>query len=212
MTIQGFWYEPLIIMSDVQPKNGSNSMEAQPRQVLTPEEYLANERLAEFRSEFVEGEVIPRVGSNRHHCQIATNLLATIGGQLRDSPFDIYSANLRVKIVKIGAFVYPDLLVELREAICGDDDDDVVQNPTLIVEILSPATEAFDRGRKFEHYQTIESLREYLLVAQEPQRIELYTRRAANEWLYTEFRQPDDIVRLESIGCELLVRDVYHKV
>ena len=81
-----------------------------------------------------------------------------------------------------------------------------------VLEVLSKSTESYDRGRKFEHYQAIESLREYMLVAQEPQRIELYTRRSANEWLYTEFRQPDDIVRLESIGCELLVRDVYHKV
>ena len=89
---------------------------------------------------------------------------------------------------------------------------DVLLNPVLIIEVLSKSTEGYDRGKKFEHYQTVESLREYLLVAQEPHRIERYTRRSMNDWMYTDFRQPDDVIRLESIECELKMSDVYLKV
>jgi Uma2 family endonuclease len=138
----------------------------------------------------------------------------------------VFANEMKVRITKPGLhlykesgnaadkpeYTYPDLVVTCGEEQYFDDYGDVLLNPILIIEVLSKSTEIYDRGRKFEHYQTIESLREYMLVAQETQRIELYTRRSANEWLYTEFRQPDDIVRLESINCELLVREVYHNV
>jgi Uma2 family endonuclease len=166
-------------------------------------------------------------GATRKHIRVVTNLSFRLEGQLLDRPCNLYANEMKVLIPSTGLhlyspsesarvstpdYTYPDLVVTCGEEEYLDEKSDVLQNPVLIIEVLSKSTESYDRGRKFEHYQAIESLREYMLVAQEPQRIELYTRRSANEWLYTEFRNPDDIVRLESIDCELLVRDVYLKV
>jgi Uma2 family endonuclease len=89
---------------------------------------------------------------------------------------------------------------------------DTLLNPMLIIEVLSKSTEAYDRGGKFEYYQTIESFQEYVLISQEPFRVEQYVRKTKNEWTYFEFRQPEDVVKLNSIDCELVLQDIYHKI
>jgi Uma2 family endonuclease len=90
--------------------------------------------------------------------------------------------------------------------------EDTLLNPMLIIEVLSKSTEGYDRGGKFEYYQTIESFQEYVLISQEPFRVEQYVRKTKNEWTYFEFRQAEDVVKLNSIDCELVLQDIYHKI
>jgi Uma2 family endonuclease len=201
-------------------------MNVQPQSATTPEQYLANEREAEFRSEYFGGEVFALAGASRRHIRVVTNLLFRLESQLLTGPCNVYANDMKVRIPNSGLYLlgekenkvdapdytYPDIVVSCGDEEFLDEEGDVLLNPVLIIEVLSKSTESYDRGRKFEHYQSIESLKEYLLVAQLPQRIERYTRRSVNEWLYTDFRSPDDIIRLESIDCELLMSDVYHKV
>ncbi len=185
-------------------------MSTQRDRFLTPEEYLAIERAAETKSEYFAGEMFALAGASRKHVRIVTNIVAELSVRLEGGPCEVYSSDLRVRVSETGLYTYPDVLV-----VCGEpemDADDVLLNPVLIVEVLSPSTEAYDRGRKFEHYRRIPSLAEYLLVAQDAQRIEQYTRQDRERWLLTEVRGPDGVVRCESISCELPCARAYRNV
>lgn len=178
---------------------------------VTPQEYLRLEREAEFRHEYVNGEIFEMAGTNRRHNQISTNLIRIIATQILDRGCSVYGTDMRVRIPNEN-YTYPDVV-----AICGDEQfedasEDNLLNPIVIIEVLSRSTEAYDRGAKFEQYQTIPSFQEYLLVTQEPYRVEHFVRQDVSTWTYFEFRKPDDKVRLDAIGCELLLRDIYYKV
>lgn len=178
----------------------------------TPREYLAVEREAGFRHEYMDGEIFAMAGGNKRHNLISANVIRVIGNQILDRSFSVYGSDMRIKIPFTNAYTYPDVV-----GLCGpeefeDDTEDNLLNPALIVEVLSKSTEAYDRGAKFESYQTIESLREYVLITQEPFRVEQFVRRDANTWTYFEFRSADDVLKLHSIECELCLRDIYHKV
>jgi Uma2 family endonuclease len=182
-------------------------MSTQRDRFLTPEEYLAIERAAETKSEYFAGEMFALAGASRKHVRIVTNIVAELSVRLEGGPCEVYSSDLRVRVSETGLYTYPDVLV-----VCGEpemDADDVLLNPVLIVEVLSPSTEAYDRGRKFEHYRRIPSLAEYLLVAQDAQRIEQYTRQDRERWLLTEVRGLEGMVQCESISCELPCGRVY---
>lgn len=182
-------------------------MSTRPDRFLTPEEYLAIERAAETKSEYFAGEMFALAGASRKHVRIVTNLVAELSVRLEGGPCEVYSSDLRVKVFESGLYTYPDVLV-----VCGEpemEDDDILLNPRLIVEVLSPSTEAYDRGRKFEHYRRIPSLGEYLLVAQDAHRVEQYTRQDRERWLLTEVRGLEGMVRCESISCELPCARVY---
>jgi Uma2 family endonuclease len=119
---------------------------------------------------------------------------------------------MRVKIEKINKYTYPDVVVTCGKEILEDDEMDTLLNPILIIEILSAYTEAYDRGEKFQHYQFIQSLAEYILITQDAIRVEQYMRQSGRTWLYSEYQSLDDVIKLESIGCELALKDVYVKV
>jgi Uma2 family endonuclease len=120
---------------------------------------------------------------------------------------------MRVFIPSTGLYTYPDVAVVCGEPRFAPDDYlDNLLNPTFLAEVLSPSTEAYDRGRKFEHYRAVESLQEYLLVAQDRLHVDLYTRQPDGTWLLREASQPADTVEVQSIGCHLLLSDLYEKV
>ena len=118
---------------------------------------------------------------------------------------------MRLKVSATGLYTYPDVMVVCGEVQFDDDEDDTVLNPVLIVEVLSKSTERRVRGAKFEHYSELDSLREYLLVAQNRPRLELFTKQSAGRWLLAEFESLDEVVKLTSINCELTLKDVYLK-
>jgi Uma2 family endonuclease len=187
-------------------------MSSNPKIFLTEEEYLAIERQAEFRSEYFAGEVFAMAGASRRHNRIVTNLVAALDSQLKARPCNVYSNDMRVKVQDTGLFTYPDVVLTCGEERFEDGENDILLNPLVIVEVLSDSTEAYDRGKKFENYQSIESLKEYLLVSQNSQRVEQFVRHSGRNWIYSEAHEPGEIIMIQSIECELKLEDIYLKV
>ena len=185
------------------------SVVMQPR--YTPEEYLALERKAEYKSEYVNGEIIAMAGASRQHNLIAGNLYREISQQLRGRPCEAYISDMRVKVSHTGLYAYPDVVVVCGEIRFEAASNDTLLNPLVIVEVLSASTEAYDRGEKFAHYRRLESLQEYLLVAQDKIRIEHYVRQGT-QWVLSEVSDLHDTVHLASIGCDVVLQEVYDKV
>src|SRR6266567_9017344 len=193
-------------------------MSSVPKTFLTPEQYLEIERKAEFKSEYYNGEMFPMGEARPHnvipgvHSLIKTNVSGQLYLQLRSRPCRVYGSDQRVS-VSAGLYTYPDVVVVCGEPRLLDGEFDTLLNPTLIVEVLSPTTEAYDRGRKFGHYRNIESLNAYLMVGSELISAELYTRQPDNRWqLSAEASRLEDTFEIESIGCRLKVADIYEKV
>ena len=187
-------------------------MSSQRKTLLTPEEYLAVERGSEAKSEYLAGEVFAMVGASRRHNLITSNIIRVLGNQLLDRPCNVYPSDMRVKVSAIGKYTYPDVVVACEEEAFDDAEQDTLLNPLVIVEVLSESTEAYDRGKKFEHYQYIESLTDYLLVSQDPYRVEHYVRQGGRDWKYSEYHAAEDVLKIGVIGCELTLKDVYAKV
>jgi Uma2 family endonuclease len=142
---------------------------------------------------------------------IVFNLAGVLRPQFVGRPCEAYASDMRVKVSSTGLYTYPDLVAICGEVVFDDEHTDTLLNPTVIVEVLSPSTEAYDRGEKFAHYRRLESLQEYVLVSQDKVRIEWFVRQGA-QWILSEASGLDETVRLESIGCDLVLRDVYDKV
>jgi Uma2 family endonuclease len=186
-------------------------MSTQPKTLLTPEEYLGIEREAPYRSEYYDGAMYARNGVSATHDRIVWNVLGELGDAFRSRPCEGFTSAMRVRTAA-RHYTYPD-----ASALCGepkflDDAVDTLLNPSLIVEVLSPSTEAYDRGRKFELYQSILSLREYLLLASDRVHADLYTRRSDGLWLLHSAGGLEDVVTFESVGCEVKLADLYEKV
>lgn len=188
-------------------------MAINPHTKMTPAEYLAFERTqTDAKHEYLHGEITAMSGASLIHNMIVTNLVISLGTQMRGRPCNVFSSDMRVKVPATGLYTYPDVA-----ALCGtpqleDDAVDTLLNPSVIIEVLSPSTEAYDRGAKFAHYQTIESLQEYVLVAQDKLRIEIFRRQEHGDWLYSVAETPETTVRLEVINCELTLADAYEGV
>jgi Uma2 family endonuclease len=187
-------------------------MSTQPKTFLTPEQYLEIERKAEYKSEYFDGEMFAMAGAREAHNLIVGNLFAQIHAHLRSGPCRVYSNDMRVRVSATGLYTYPDVLVACEVPQFLDEERDTLLNPTLIAEVLSPSTEAYDRGRKFGHYRSIESLAEYLLVSSERAGAELFTRRADGGWLLTAAGDLHDTLQLSASGCRLALADLYEKV
>lgn len=188
-------------------------MSSLPKTFLTPEQYLEIERKAEFKSEYYNGEMFAMSGAKLPHNLITMNVGAEFRQQLRSRPCRVVSSDQRVLVAPTGLYAYPDVVVYCGEPRLLDGELDTLLNPTLIVEVLSPSTEAYDRGRKFGQYRTIESLSAYLMIASELISAELWTRQPDNRWLLTaDANRLDDTFEIESIGCRLKLADIYEKV
>lgn len=182
----------------------------QPR--YTPEQYLTLERKADYKSEYINGHVLAMAGASRLHNLIAGNFYREVSQQLRGRPCEAYINDMRVKVSRTGLYyTYPNVVVVCSDIHFEDADNDTLLNPTIIVEVLSASTEAYDRGARFAHYRRLESLQEYLLVAQDKVRIEHYVRQGT-KWVLSEMSDLNDTVPLAAIDCTIALRDVYDKV
>lgn len=187
-------------------------MALQPRPFLTPEAYLAIERQAEYKSEYCHGEMLAMAGASRKHNLIVTNIVRELSQQLKQRPCEVYPSDMRVRIPTTSLYTYPDVIVVCDEPQFEDDTNDTLLNPTLIVEVLSNTTEAYDRGKKFAQYRTLPSLVEYVLVTQDEPRVEHYVRQPDNRWLFSETPGLDGVVQCMSIHSELALQEIYDKV
>ena len=179
--------------------------------LYTPEEYLALERKATLKSEYINGEILAMSGASLAHTRITADIVTELNNQLRGGGCEVISNDMRVKTSAKGAYFYPDVVVFCGEPEVEDNVFDTLLNPILIIEVLSPSTEVYDKGEKFRHYQELTSLREYILVSQDRVRVEHY-HLAKTQWVQTEFRAPEDVLLLASIGCELPLQDIYRRV
>jgi Uma2 family endonuclease len=178
---------------------------------FTPQEYLALERKSETRNEYYNGEIFAMAGASREHNLIAGNVNAEIRDQILDRPCESYPSDMRVSIEATGLYTYPDVSVVCGEPRFEDSEVDTLLNPTVIIEVLSPTTEAYDRGVKFRHYRRVGSLREFVLISQDRMMVERYTRRG-NDWVLSDLTDPDQVLNLESIGCQIPVDRIYAKI
>jgi Uma2 family endonuclease len=177
---------------------------------ITAEQYLELERTSEIRHEFLDGLVYAMAGESPDHSTICFNLASAIGAQIRDKPCRGFSPNMKVRAGIGGLYAYPDLMIVCGEANFHDEHGDVLLNPTVIFEVLSPSTEKYDRGEKFRRYRTeIDSLQDYVLVSQDQFRVEHHHREADGAWSQTEAIGKDGAVALKSIDCVIPLTEVY---
>jgi len=176
---------------------------------LTEAEYLDLERAADFKSEFFDGEVFAMAGGSPQHSLIATNLAREFGNRLKGGKCVAYNSDLRLKIKPTGLLTYPDLSVICGALEFAEGLDDTVLNPVVIVEVLSESTEAYDRGKKFEHYRQIPSLQEYLLVSQQEPRIEQFTRQEDGRWVLSEAIGLHASLALSSLRISISLSEVF---
>ncbi len=178
---------------------------------MTPAEYLAFERASEVKHEYVHGELFAMAGGTRAHSLLAANVQAELRSALFDRPCEVHTSDLRVKIAVTGRYVYPDATVACGELRFEDDTLDTLLNPTVIVEVLSDSTEAYDRGDKFEGYRSVLSVTDYVLVSQKAVRVEHYRREPDGAWRFVALG-PGDALTLEALGVRVELERLYHKV
>ena len=176
------------------------------------EEYLELERAADERHEYLDGQIYLVAGESIEHSTINANVTTRLNIVLIGTPCRVLSPNMKVRTCPTGLYAYPDAAVVCGEPQFHDDRRDILINPTVIVEVLSPSTEASDRGEKFLRYQQLESLVDYLLVAQTTPRIEHFTRQPDDRWLYSTTTKLTDSVHLASINCELRLSEVFDRI
>jgi Uma2 family endonuclease len=187
-------------------------MSLRPKPYLSPEDYLALERSAEFKSEYFDGEIFAMTGASESHNLIVINTIRELSIQLKKRPCKVYANDMRVRVSPTGLITYPDVMVVCGQAQFDDSHLDTLLNPTLIVEVLSDSTEAYDRGRKFEHYRKLESLAEYVLITQHRPHVEFYRRQPDQRWVLAESDGLDSSLPLDAIDCELVLAEIYDKV
>ncbi|CAK0779526.1 Uma2 domain-containing protein [Gammaproteobacteria bacterium] len=180
--------------------------------LITPEQYINQERASHFKSEYLNGEIYAMAGSSREHNQIASNIVIELGGKLRNSPCSIYFSDMKVKIAAIKKYTYPDIIISCDQQLFEDNDNDILLNPIVIIEILSDSTEAYDRGLKFFHYRLIDSFKEYILVSQKFCQVEHFLRQENNQWIYSAFHTMTDNLMIHSFNCILSLQEIYRRV
>src|SRR2546423_2967178 len=186
-------------------------MASQPQTYLTPEEYLAIERRAEYKSEYVDGVMYAMSGASLNHNTIVANVVAELGLQLRGRPYRVLPSDMKERMPDSRKFFYPDISVVCGEPQFHDDRTDIILNPDLIIEVLSESTAAFDRGLKFQSYRQLESLKEYILISQDSQVIEQFISQTKEKWTYIAAVGMESSLDLPSIECTLRLKAVYDK-
>jgi len=177
---------------------------------LTPAEYLAFERQSQERHEYYGGELRLMAGASRKHNIISLNIASLLREKLRGKPCRPFMSDMRVRIASAQRYFYPDIAV-----ICGAEafvEEDIATDATVIIEVLSDSTEALDRGEKFESYQCLPSLQDYVLVSQNKMRLEHFHKLAQNEWQYSVLNQPNEVLRLDALGVQIPLKEIYADV
>lgn len=183
-------------------------MSAAEKVTLSEAEYLAREAVAEGRHEFVGGEVVAMAGGSQRHALIAANIIGALWSRLRGTPCRPTTGDQRVHVVETGLYTYPDVTVICGKPEAHAGDRQSVVNPRVVFEVLSPATEAYDRGAKFGHYRRIPSLAEYVLVSQDRRLVEHFRRTSAGTWELRECREAGEVALL-AVGCSLSLDEIY---
>ena len=173
---------------------------------------MAADRAASFRSEFVSGEVFAMSGGRLANAQLSSQVSRELQDGLEELPCIVTVADMRLQIAAGESYVYPDVMVLCGEPVFAEGHQDIITNPSVVVEVLSESTEKWDRGGKFAQYRRVASLREYVLVSQDAVRVEWFNRDENGAWTYREAVGPEGVVRLEGLGVSLELGRIYRKV
>jgi Uma2 family endonuclease len=187
-------------------------MSTVPTRRLTPQEYLALERLAEFKSEYLRGEVFAMAGASYKHTLAKDNLAGETRNQVKNGPCRVLTSDMRVRVDATGLYTYPDIAIVCDEPRFEDEVLDTLLNPRALVEVLSDSTEKYDRGAKFGHYRQIPSLQEYVLVAQDQPLVERYVRQADDSWLLTVFQGLEQTFAFATVPVQVPLAEIYSGV
>ncbi|MBI4670751.1 MAG: Uma2 family endonuclease [Chloroflexi bacterium] len=199
-------------VKEAKPKYTTTAVAAPPTR-CTPTEYLKRERAAETKSEYYDGEIVAMAGASRTHNLIVGNLVAALHRQLEGKPCEVYPSDMRVLIDKKRAYVYPDVVVVCGKPEFADGYTDILVNPTIVIEVLSPSTHRHDRVKKFGLYRQLESLQTYVMVDSESRHVTCIERSADGKtWTIEMLDKLQDVVRPQAIGCVLPLRRVYRQV
>ena len=177
----------------------------------TMEDYLSNERKTGARNEYFNGKVIGRSGSNRWHNLIVTNIATGVGSRLAGHKCEMYIANIRVKLEN-NIVCYPDIAVVNGEPSFADANQDLLLNPTLLIEIVSNEMHSATKTTKLERFLAMQSIRECLLIKEDEMRIEHYAKQNAKQWIYKIYNERDDVVTLDSIGTKISLQEIYSNI
>ena len=181
---------------------------------FTPQEYYQRERLAEHKSEYLNGEIVAMAGSSTRHSLINMNLLGELRRALKGKPCAPYTSDQRLKVKATGLRTYPDASVYCGKLAYDEEErqSETAINPIAVFEVLSPSTEAYDRGAKASHYRKIESLRAYVLVSQEQPQVEMYFIEEGKGWQFVEVAGLDGVLSIPALGLDLSLAEIYDRV
>lgn len=178
----------------------------------TPEEYLALEATAEFKSEYHDGEIIPMTGGTTNHNQIIINLIANFKSPLQQQNCRLFTSDVRLGLPRHRRYVYPDVMIIEEKPVYEGTGKTTVTNPLVIVEVLSESTRNYDKGDKFYYYRSIPEFREYILIDQYNYYVEKYAKTSENQWLLTEYEGPDAVLAMTAVALEIPFLDLYEGV
>jgi Uma2 family endonuclease len=180
------------------------------KEPITVAEYLAFEEKSKRKHEFMDGEIFAMAGVKRNHSTISQNISRRAGNQLEDKPCKVHGSDIKIRI-REGHYVYPDVSVVCDE-IDFDSNNTTLLNPIVVFEVLSKSTEARDRGDKREDYLNLESLRDYVMIAQNRVRVEHYSKIQKGKWTFEVLENIEDVLVLDSIECQISLKNIYSKV
>jgi Uma2 family endonuclease len=177
----------------------------------TPEEYLALEEKAEFKSEYHDGEIIPMTGGSLNHNEIITNLWS-LKSQLRRQGFRFFSSDVRLWIPQYRKFVYPDVMIVQGDPVLYQNRTDTIVNPKLIIEVLSKSTQDYDMTDKFRYYRSLLELQEYILISQYFVDVQQYTKTDEGFWIYRSYESTGETLRFGTIEVEIKIAEIYEAI
>ena len=191
---------------------GDTMSQPQEKRLLSPREYFDGEETAEYRSEYYHGEIFAMTGASFNHNVIGGNIFASLHAKLRNSPCFVFAGDMKIQIEEDSHYAYPDLSIVCGDIKFGKNRNDIIENPIVIIEILSKSTKNYDRGDKFKSYRNIRSLRDYILIDQYACHVEHFFKNEAGRWELDEFENPDDSFGIRSVSLELSLKMIYERI
>jgi len=187
-------------------------MKVAEKKYYKPEEYLALEEAAYFKSEYIDGQIIPRAGGSTNHNRISGNFCAALNFAFKQQDYEVFMADVRLWIPQKRIYTYPDIMIVAGEIEYLNNRTDIIINHQVIIEVLSKSTTGYDREGKFEAARTIDSFQEYLLIDQTRIRVEQYSKTGKKRWSFCEYDEEDEAISLSSVTFEISLIDLYNKV